>query len=56
MFTLNVAWWELVVRALATYVFMIVLRRLTGKRQVVLPAETELRFRLESPVDLRTES
>lgn len=34
MFTLNVAWWELVVRALATYVFMIVLLRLTGKRQV----------------------
>jgi outer membrane lipoprotein SlyB len=29
---------------------------ITGKRQVSLPAETSLRFRLESPVNLRTES
>ena len=34
MFNLGVAWWELVLRALATYVFMIVLLRVTGKRQV----------------------
>lgn len=34
MFHLGIAWWELVLRALATYVFMIVLLRLTGKRQV----------------------
>jgi hypothetical protein len=29
---------------------------ITGKRQVSLPAETALRFRLESPVNLRAES
>jgi hypothetical protein len=29
---------------------------ITGKRQVSLPAETELRFRLETPVGLRGES
>ncbi|MBZ5634586.1 MAG: hypothetical protein LAO55_15795 [Acidobacteriia bacterium] len=29
---------------------------ITGKRQVRLPVETELRFRLESPVELRAES
>jgi uncharacterized membrane protein YcaP (DUF421 family) len=34
MFNLSVNWWELVIRALATYVFMIALLRLTGKRQV----------------------
>ncbi|MGZ3240875.1 MAG: DUF421 domain-containing protein [Burkholderiaceae bacterium] len=34
MFTLTVNWWELIVRAIATYVFMIVLLRITGKRQV----------------------
>ncbi len=34
MFTASTAWWELVLRALATYVFMIVLLRATGKRQV----------------------
>ena len=34
MFSLSVTWWELVLRAFATYVFMIVLLRITGKRQV----------------------
>lgn len=34
MFTLGVSWWELVLRALATYAFLIVLLRLTGKRQI----------------------
>lgn len=34
MFNLTVNWWELIVRALATYLFMIVLLRVTGKRQV----------------------
>lgn len=34
MFNLTVSWWELIVRAIATYIFMIVLLRLTGKRQV----------------------
>lgn len=34
MFNMSIAWWELVLRALATYVFMIVLLRITGKRQV----------------------
>jgi hypothetical protein len=29
---------------------------MTGKRQVILPAETSLRFRLETPVSLQTES
>ncbi|HEY8102678.1 MAG TPA: YetF domain-containing protein [Burkholderiaceae bacterium] len=34
MFNLTVNWWELILRAVATYVFMIVLLRITGKRQV----------------------
>ncbi|HEY8102622.1 MAG TPA: YetF domain-containing protein [Burkholderiaceae bacterium] len=34
MFNLTVGWWELILRAVATYVFMIVLLRITGKRQV----------------------
>jgi uncharacterized membrane protein YcaP (DUF421 family) len=34
MFNLGVVWWELILRAVATYVFMILLLRLTGKRQV----------------------
>jgi len=34
MFTLTVTWWELILRALATYAFMVALLRITGKRQV----------------------
>src|SRR5437773_5636960 len=34
MFNLAVPWWELIVRALIVYAFLIVLLRLTGKRQV----------------------
>jgi uncharacterized membrane protein YcaP (DUF421 family) len=34
VFNMTVSWWELVLRALATYVFMIALLRITGKRQV----------------------
>jgi uncharacterized membrane protein YcaP (DUF421 family) len=34
MFHIAVAWWELVVRAAAVYVFLLVLLRVTGKRQV----------------------
>jgi uncharacterized membrane protein YcaP (DUF421 family) len=34
MFHIAVAWWELVVRAAVVYVFLLVLLRLTGKRQV----------------------
>jgi uncharacterized membrane protein YcaP (DUF421 family) len=34
MFNLTVNWWELILRAIATYAFMIVLLRITGKRQV----------------------
>lgn len=34
MFNLTVNWWELILRAVATYAFMIVLLRITGKRQV----------------------
>jgi uncharacterized membrane protein YcaP (DUF421 family) len=34
MFTLAVPWWELIVRGVLVYVFLIVLLRLTGKRQV----------------------
>jgi uncharacterized membrane protein YcaP (DUF421 family) len=34
MWKLSVPWWELVVRASITYVFLLVLLRLTGKRQV----------------------
>ncbi|MDI1336486.1 MAG: DUF421 domain-containing protein [Lacunisphaera sp.] len=34
MWTLSIPWWELLVRGLIVYVFLIVLLRLTGKRQV----------------------
>ncbi|MFI5208496.1 MAG: DUF421 domain-containing protein [Gemmatimonadales bacterium] len=34
MWKLAVPWWELVARALIIYVFMLVILRLTGKRQV----------------------
>lgn len=34
MFTLGVPWWELIVRALLVYAFLLLLLRLTGKRQV----------------------
>lgn len=34
MFTLGIAWWELIVRALLVYLFLILLLRITGKRQV----------------------
>ena len=34
MFSISVPWWELVARSLVVYVFLIVLLRLTGKRQI----------------------
>ena len=34
MWTLSVAWWELIVRSLLVYALLIVLLRITGKRQV----------------------
>lgn len=34
MWTLSVPWWELIVRSLIVYVFLIVLLRITGKRQI----------------------
>lgn len=34
MFALAIPWWELIVRGVVVYVFLIVLLRLTGKRQV----------------------
>ena len=34
MFNLSVPWWELIIRALIVYVFLIALLRLTGKRQI----------------------
>src|ERR1700722_6398208 len=34
MFNIAVPWWELIVRSMVVYVFLLVLLRLTGKRQV----------------------
>ena len=34
MWNLSVPWWELVIRAVIIYVFLIVILRLTGKRQI----------------------
>jgi uncharacterized membrane protein YcaP (DUF421 family) len=34
MWTLSVAWWELIVRAIIVYAVLLVLLRITGKRQV----------------------
>ena len=47
MLSMSVPWWELILRALIVYGFLIVLLRVTGKRQVgqlapfdlVLPAD-----------------
>jgi len=34
MFALGVPWWELIVRSAVVYVFLLVILRITGKRQV----------------------
>ena len=34
MFNISVQWWELIIRGLVVYVFLIALLRLTGKRQI----------------------
>ncbi len=34
MFTMGVPWWELIARAAIVYVFLLVVLRITGKRQV----------------------
>src|SRR2546423_8000560 len=34
MFTMGVPWWELIVRSLAVYAFLLVILRISGKRQV----------------------
>ena len=34
MFDISVPWWELVVRGLVIYLFLIILLRITGKRQI----------------------
>src|SRR5438132_11060819 len=34
MWNLGVAWWQLILRGVVVYVFLIVLLRVTGKRQV----------------------
>ena len=34
MFNISVPWWELVIRGLIVYLFLIGLLRLTGKRQI----------------------
>jgi uncharacterized membrane protein YcaP (DUF421 family) len=34
MWNLGVAWWELIVRSIVVYVFMIAILRISGKRQV----------------------
>ncbi len=34
MFTMAIPWWELIVRSLLVYAFLLVILRITGKRQV----------------------
>src|SRR5437763_2523603 len=34
MWNLTIAWWELILRGIIVYVFLIVLLRMTGKRQI----------------------
>ena len=34
MFSLGVPWWELIVRGIVVYIFLLILLRITGKRQV----------------------
>ena len=35
MFNLSVSWWELIVRCIVVYLFMLVLLRITGKRRLL---------------------
>lgn len=52
MFNLSVPWWELVVRGLVVYAFLILLLRLTGKRQIgqLLPFDLVLLLVLSNAV------
>ena len=34
MWTLSVAWWELIIRSIIVYTFLVVMLRLSGKRQI----------------------
>src|SRR5437762_1264073 len=34
MFTLGIVWWEIIVRSAVVYIFLLVILRITGKRQV----------------------
>lgn len=34
MFNLSIPWWELIVRGIIVYIFLIVIIRITGKRQI----------------------
>ena len=34
MFNLSVPWWEFIVRGVVIYIFLLVLLRVTGKRQI----------------------
>src|SRR4030088_2073819 len=34
MFNMSIPWWEIIVRSLAVYAFLLVILRITGKRQV----------------------
>lgn len=34
MFDISVPWWELIVRGIVVYIFLIIVLRLTGKRQI----------------------
>jgi uncharacterized membrane protein YcaP (DUF421 family) len=34
MWTMSVPWWELIIRSIIVYVFLVVLLRITGKRQI----------------------
>ena len=34
MFNMSIPWWELIVRSLVVYAFLLVLLRITGKRQI----------------------
>src|SRR6202158_4465760 len=42
MFNLSIPWWELIVRSVVVYAFLLVILRITGKRQVCQLAPFDL--------------
>lgn len=54
MFNLAIPWWEFILRGVVVYIFMLVLLRITGKRQVGQLAPFDLVLLLVCPTRFKT--